>query len=238
MKYVITGLESQGKSLVLADIATTLMARNEKWEKKYGFHRPVVSNLRFAPHVEAAYGPYIEYWDQYRTLINRFGIDVIWDEISTDFSAMKREPLPPEVNGWLRQGDKQGVDIYATAQEFHDIHLDFRRRVFQADYVSKVCGSRRGGANTPEPKLIWGVCWKRELCIRPYNELEPQFSDTIGSPFLITKRRCQLFNTHQKILRGEELPYRHVERACEFPDCEFSKYSKDKNGHVRRVDHL
>ncbi len=238
MKYVITGLESQGKSLVIADIAVSLMHRNFKWEKKHGFHRKVLSNLKFAAHVEKAYGNYIEYWNQYRELINTTGVDVIWDEISTDFSAMKKEPLPPEVNAWLRQGAKQGVNIYATAQEFHDIHLDFRRRVFKADKVSKIMGSRRGGENTPAPKFIWGLCMKREINIHPYNELEPDFNDTFGTPFLITKAKCNLFDTHQKILRGEELPYRHVERSCEIKGCTFKRHSKNEHGHLVRVVHL
>lgn len=223
MKYVITGLESQGKSLILADIATDLMHRNMRWQEKYGFHRPVLSNLRFAPHVEKVYGDFIEYWSQYRELLTRTGCDVIWDEISTDFSAIKKEPLPAEVNGWLRQGAKQGVHIYATAQEFHDIHLDFRRRVFQCDQVSKLMGSKRGGENTPAPKFVWGVCWKRELNIRPYNELEPQFADTIGDFFFITRERCEVFDTHQKILRSDDVPYRHIERECELPNCKFER---------------
>lgn len=237
MKYVITGLESQGKSLLLADLATDLMHRNQKWEEKYGFHRPVLSNLKFAPHVEKAYGNFIEYWSQYRELLSRTGCDVIWDEISTDFSALKREPLAPEVNGWLRQGAKQGVHIYATAQEFHDIHLDFRRRVFQADSISKVIGSKRGGANSPTPKFIWGICWKRELCIHPYNELEPKFSDTIGTPFFISRKKCEIFDTHQKILRSEDLPLRHLERVCERKGCELKRHVF-RDGVVYDVTHI
>jgi len=52
MKILYTGLESQGKSLLLADKAVEILKRNRFWHKKYGFVRKVVSNLKFSSHVE------------------------------------------------------------------------------------------------------------------------------------------------------------------------------------------
>ncbi len=48
MKILYTGLESQGKSLALAEISELLIARNRKWEKKFGFRRKIASNLKFS----------------------------------------------------------------------------------------------------------------------------------------------------------------------------------------------
>ena len=226
-KIVYTGLESAGKSLILADTAISVLKRNYKWKKKYGFTRILLSNLKFCEDVEIKYKGFIKYWTDVRQIQGKIGIDIIWDEISTDLSAQKREPLPRKLNQWFRQGAKQGVHIYATAQEFHDIHLDFRRRVAQSYQIQKVLGSGRGGKALPDVKIIWGLCIKRQLDIHPYNELEPRFSDILPSPFFITRSGCSIFDTQQTIVASEEVPYEHIEYRCERKDC------KDLPRHMR-----
>lgn len=207
MKYIITGIESSGKSLILADKAIALLARNTRWHKKYGFKRILYSNLKFSEEIEKEFNGFIKYWKDLPDILGIEGADIIWDEISTYFSAEKRAPLSFEVNKWLRQGAKRGVSIYGSAQEFHDIHVQFRRRVFQCDHVSKVAGSRRAGLNFPPVKQIWGLCWTRNLKINPYNELIPEYSDNFGKPFLITKKRCSIFNTYAKIETDSKLAF-------------------------------
>lgn len=217
MKVVYTGLESSGKTLLLAKKAKELLARNVRWNKKYGFTRVLYTNIKFSEALMAKYDGFIAYFDQYKELIKLSGVDILWDEISSDFSALKKEPLPRSINRWLRQGAKRGVHIYATAQEFHDIHLDFRRRVLSAYMVKKVIGSGRGGDNLPPIKRIWGLCVVRELIINPYNELQPAFSGIffgISSVFLIDKSDCEVFYTHQFLAEGEEIPLEHSERKC------------------------
>lgn len=222
MKTVYTGLESSGKSLALAKKVISLIKRNKKWEKKYGFRRLVRSNLIFSEKFAEKYKDYIVYWKDMKEIIKETGCDIIWDEISSDFSALKKEPLPRETNRWLRQGAKQGVHIYATAQEFHDIHLDFRRRVKVCHSLKKILGSPRGGKNLPKVKRIWGLCLSWELKIHPYNELEPQKQSIIPELLFITRELCEVFNTHQVIENSEERPFEHIERKCE-------KYGKGCN---------
>jgi len=214
MKKVFCGLESSGKTLKIAQLTKELCVRNQKWQIKYGFTRKIYSNLKFSKEFFDKYQDFIVYWKDMREVINKTGIDIIWDEISSDFSAMKKEPMPKIVNRWLRQGAKQGVHIYATAQEFHDIHLDFRRRVFSAYKMTKLMGSRRSGDDLPPVKRIWGVCMMREYKINPYNELEPEFSGLIPSFVLITRDLCNIFDTHQLITDSEDLPFQHIERRC------------------------
>jgi hypothetical protein len=213
-KIAYCGMESQGKSLLLGDRTRKLLKRNKKYFKKYGFKRLLRSNLKLSNDLSEYYKDFIVYWDDVSEIIGKTGCDIIWDEISTDLSAQKREPLPPEINKWLRQGAKQGVHIYATAQEFHDIHLDFRRRVAEAYIVRKLLGSERGGENLPTVKWIWGICMYRKLKINPYNELEPEYRDVIPRFFWIDKDRCSVFDTHQVILTSEEIPLQHIERKC------------------------
>ena len=223
MKLVYTGIESSGKSLLLAKRVQDLIWRNRKWHKKYGFVRKLWSNLKFSDEFYELNKAYIEYWYDYKDLLTKTGMDVIWDEISSDFSALKKEPLPKKVNRWLRQGAKQGVHIYSTAQELHDLHLDFRRRTFEAYEVKKAFGSRRGGDNLPPVKRIWGVCVTRQLKIRPYNELKPEYLGLLPGFFFISKKDCLLFDTHQIIAESIEPALEHYERFCLDPSCRFHK---------------
>ena len=220
MKIIYTGLESSGKTLLLAKKAKELLARNVRWQNKYGFKRLLYTNIKFSEDFTQKYKDYIRYFNQYKDLITLSGCDILWDEISSDFSALKKEPLPRSINRWLRQGAKRGVHIYATAQEFHDVHLDFRRRVKNAYFVVKLAGSGRGGDNLPPVHRIWGICLVRELKIHPYNELQPEYIGIFGgisSVFLIDKADCNVFDTHQFIAESEEIPLEHTERKC--PTC-------------------
>jgi len=223
MKIVYTGLESAGKSLALAKKAKFLIKRNKKWNKKFGFKRYIVSNLKFSDKFYNENKEYIEYFEDMREVIGLTGCDIIWDEISSDFSALKREPLTRKINRWLRQGAKQGVHIYATAQEFHDIHLDFRRRAQECFAVKKIIGSRRSGQNLPQVKYIWGICFLYSIKIHPYNELDPEKISPIPEIMFITRELCEVFNTHQVINSSHEPPYEHIERFCENPDCNYKK---------------
>ncbi len=223
MKVIFTGLESQGKSLLLARLALILGHRNAYYRKRHGFVRPIHSNLRFSAWYENKYKDFIHYWSDVRELLKLKGCDILHDEISSDFSSQRKEPLPRSVNRWLRQGAKQGVEYYATAQEYHDVSLDFRRRVFKAFKVSKIVGSRRGGCNQPPISKIWGLCRVRQLKINPYNELQPEFHFSLP-PFdcvFITKALCSVFDTHQFILDSDSLPLEHSERVC--PTCNFKR---------------
>lgn len=223
MKIVYTGLESSGKTLLLADTSIRIAKRNRKWQKKFGFTRPIYSNLKYSDKFYEKYKDIIHYFDDYRELLGLGteekeavkGVDIIWDEISTHFSAMKKEPLPLKVNQWLRQGAKQGVHIYATAQEFHDIHLDFRRRCKQCYNIHKVIGSRRSGKNLPPVKYIWGLCLAWDIKIHPYNELQPEKNSAFPARFIwIGRDLCEIFDTAQIIDTADELPLEHIERSC------------------------
>lgn len=225
MKKVYTGLESQGKTLFLADLVKFLVWRNKRWFKKYGFRRKIYSNIQFSDSFYEKNSDFIVYWKDMKEVIGLTGVDILWDEISSDFSALKKEPLSRYVNRWLRQGAKQGVHIYATAQEFHDIHLDYRRRVIECVNSVKIIGSPRGGLNLPPVRIIWGMCFGWRLKIHPYNELEPERASIFPTILFFGKGLCSIFNTHQILESSDELPYQHIERKCENygKGCDFKK---------------
>ena len=221
MKIIYTGLESAGKTLLLAQKVIELVHRNRIWKKKYGFTRKIVSNLKFSKEFFNENEEFIDYWEDMREVIGLTGCDIIWDEISSDFSALKREPMSRQINRWLRQGAKQGVHIYGTAQEFHDLHLDCRRRVYACYNVKKWLGSRRSGENLPPVKYIWGIVAVRETKIHPYNELEPEYLGIIPSFLWISRGLCEVFDTHQVVKSSKEPFLEHIERYC--PVCKFKR---------------
>jgi hypothetical protein len=222
-KRVYVGLESQGKSLALANDALMYLARSVRLEKRYGFRRLLYSNMTFSKEVMARYGERIRYYSRVDELLSLTGCDIIIDELPSFFSALKTDPLPYEVNRWLRQTAKQGVRITGTAQEFHDIHVQFRRRVISASRCFKVLGSTRPGHNLPPVRSVWGIVRIRPLVINPYDELKPQYSFTLP-PFdclFITRSLVSVFDTNQVIGDASYTDFRHVERFC--PVCKFKK---------------
>jgi len=221
MKIIYTGLESSGKTLLMAKKAQELVARNKRWKKKFGFTRKILTNMIFSDQFKKANVGYLDFFTDVNQVVGTQGVDILWDEISSDFSALKREPLPRNVNRWLRQGAKQGVHIYATAQEFHDVHLDFRRRVIECYSVRKMFGSRRVGANLPPVPHIWGLCLVFSIKIHPYNELQPEKLSIIPNLLVIEKSLTKIFDTGQLISASAELPLEHIVRVC--PTCGYRR---------------
>jgi len=227
MKIVYTGLESSGKSLVGAINMHQDLQRNKYWAKKYGIKRYLYTNMKVSEEVKRQFPNQIKYFYDVKEIVNKVGIDIYHDEIASDFSALKNEPLPKDVNVWLRQGAKQGVIYNAFAQEFHDVHLDWRRRCSVAYLVSKVIGSSRGGKNLPPVDTIWGLCSIRKLDINPYNELEPKY---IGFPrfIFINRKVCSFFDTYQFLEYKDRRELEHVVEECK--EC---GYKRTK--HVRKI---
>lgn len=229
MKVVYSGLESSGKSLKLAEQVAFLAERNARWFKLSGKKRPIVSNLFFSKdfedYCEHQLGVEIIYWSDLHQVIKYENADIIIDEIGTYFDARLWADLSLDVRRWLTQGAKSGIEIYATAQDFAQVDLSFRRLVNHLFHITKLFGSRRPSATTPPVKKIWGVCSMRELNPREYKEDKKSFDATqlIPSFFFIERTYCEMFDTTQKILRSKPTPFRHVDRYCELVDCQFHK---------------
>lgn len=214
MKIVYCGAESSGKSLLLAKKSIEILERNKKWFKMYGFKRKVLSNLIFSDEIFIKYKDYIEYWDDVHLIVGRLGVDIIFDEISNEFSATRAGSLTKRVNQWLRQGAKQGVHFYATAQEFNNINIDFRRRVNKAFHIKKLFGSERGGQDLPPIKKIWGWCMVREFNVFPYDELRPKYISIIPKIIKITPKLCSVFDTYQPISPSDIIEVSHFIKHC------------------------
>jgi len=248
MKYIVSGLESSGKSLKLAMIAEKLLARNYKWlerqEKDYkklgpiGFlqkyrrespyARPIHSNMHFSEHFEKVAAEKripIEYWRHRHELIKFEECDIICDEVANYWNSRMWQDMSTDELQWLSQGAKRGIEFYGASQDFAMVDKVFRRLTNRLFFIYKVIGSARPSATKPPVKRVWGICLVFEMDPRLYKEDEAviQRKSMIPDWFTIQKKYCDLFDTNERIKRSETVPYRHVYRHCDDPDCKFEK---------------
>jgi len=230
MKIIYTGLESSGKSLRLAKEAEKLVYRNKKWKKKSGKIRPLVSNLTFSENfytwaVEKMEIPII-YWKNVDELVKFTEADILIDEVANYFDARNWEHLTLDMRRWLSQGAKMGIEIYGTTQSFAQVDIAFRRLVDELILIRKIIGSRRPSATKPPVQLIWGLCLETDINPRTYDEkIDALKARGLLSHwvFPITKHYCDIFNTNLKIEESALPPYKHQERDCSIPDCQFHR---------------
>jgi len=228
MKIIYSGLESSGKSLRLAKVVSDIIYRNAKWNKLTGASRPIVSNIKFSEEFEHhahQLGVEIRYWENLDEIVSLSNADIVIDEVGTYFDSRLWADLSLDVRRWLSQGAKSGIEIYGSAQDFAQVDLAFRRLVNHLFHITKLMGSGRPSATRPPVKRIWGICSMRELNPREYKEDKKSFDKTqiIPSFFFIERQYCEIFDTTQKIGRSKSTPMRHIDRACELPDCAFHK---------------
>jgi len=232
MKIVYTGSEGSGKSYQLALTAGRLVERNHDWLKKTGIPRPITSNLHFSPQFEefaAERSIPIYYWKDIEELPKMTETDLLVDEIGAYFDSPTFKDLPLDVRLWIAQADKLGVDIFGTAQDFAQVDITFRRLVSgkgNALYlIDKIAGSNRPSSTKPFIKKVWGVCTKIEIDPVAYDEETKKFAGkgVIPSFFFIRKEICEIFDTNLRIEKSKFPPYKHIERECADPNCEFHK---------------
>jgi len=231
MKKIFSGLESSGKSLLLADTSIDLVYRNAKWHKRTGVPRQIWSNMRFSDEffhwatVEMCIP--IVYWENLDQLVYLEEADIICDEVGNYFDSRMWADLSLDVRRWLTQGAKTGIEFYGGAQDFAQVDKSFRRLVQPGDliHVTKVIGSPRPSKTKPPVKRIWGLLMTRSLDPQGYNEDKKKFEGG-GFPHFrfIRKATCAIFYTGQKIVRSAPAKLRHIEQECEDPQCRHERH--------------
>lgn len=220
-KVIFSGLEGNGKTLRLAMQAEDLLERNADWYAQSGIARPIAPNFKLSQEFEdraQAAGIPIIYWRHLHELIKISQADVLIDEVGNYFDSRMWSDLSLDVRQWLTQGDKSGIELYGTAQDFGQVDKSFRRLVTQLLHITKAMGSPRPAATKPPVKRIWGLCWIFALDPRTYDENDDKFAQISIFDwrfFVIRKRYTQIFDTTQKIPRSEPAPLRHEVRYCE-----------------------
>lgn len=237
MIVVFTGLPGSGKSLKLARVLVDVLYRNKKFYEKqcrqfekgklsvYPKVRELWTNLQLKPDIEAEFPGQIKYWKDLRQLTPLRDVDVAVDEIATYFDARLWETLSLEMRRWLAQHRKFGIEIYGTAQDFAQTDKAFRRLTSNLFYLRKMIGSADISPTRPAPKFIWGVVFVSELDPTTYDEQKSKFGSqgSLPSLMLITRRATEVFDTRAEVKLSSALPLKHIDKACELPNCSFHK---------------
>lgn len=232
MKVVFTGLESSGKSLLLSRTAEKVLNRNIKWHKILtklnkpaprimAFNQPMSKD--FINKIESNGLIYME-WENFYEIEKLRDADIFIDELLKIFAARGQEPLPPHIMDFLTQGAKSGNHIYATSQDFSQVHKQFRLLTNKVTIVKKLFGSPRPMRSRPPVENIYGVCLKFSVKPESFNgdnaTMEQQF---FPIPFLILKKDTLRYDTLYKVPRAE------------LPDLKLRKqrvFAEDKEGNV------
>jgi len=248
MIAVFTGLPGAGKSFKLGETLVSVLYRNKRYfEKRYEAWqnymkqadehriplekrkpapepRLLYTNLQFKPEVEKEFYGFIRYWVDLRELTPLRDCDVAIDEIATYFDARLWETLSLEMRRWLAQHRKFGIEIYGTAQDFAQTDKAFRRLTSDLLYLTKIVGSGDISPTRPAPRFIWGLVMVRRLDPTVYDEQKSKFqSEGFPSFMFITRSGTEVFDTRAEVKMSQALPLKHIEKACELPNCSFHK---------------
>lgn len=218
MKLVFTGLESSGKSLLMSRTAEKVFRRNRRWHKiltKLGkpcprtmaFNQPMSDT--FIKKIEDA-GLIYQEWKNFDEIEYNTQSDIFIDELLKIFPSRGSDPLPPHVMDFLTQGAKSGNHIYATSQDFSQVHKQFRLLTNRVYTVKKLFGSPRPMNSMPPVPFVWGLGLKFSVAPDSFKgesaSMQPNF---IPMPFLISKRDTMRYNTLYKV-PSAQLPDRKL----------------------------
>lgn len=161
-KTVYNGLESSGKTYLLAKTFEECRIRNELWYKKYGFRRILAPNFSINPDYaefikNESPGNELRIWDKIEDVIEWEGCDFFIDEMLLYFDAVLWKDLSLEVKKWITQGAKSGNHVYGACQDFSQVAKSFRLVTNSLYKVTKIVGNKRPGKNLPPLKPLFGI---------------------------------------------------------------------------------
>lgn len=215
MITLYTGRPGCGKSLIMADTMEKILERNKRFYRNTKQVRPIYSNMSLARKYERHYKGYLRYWTEPDELTKLTDCDVFWDEIATHLDAQRYKETPLALKRWLQQHRKLGVEIYGTTQDFAMIDISMRRMTHRVLYLNKLIGNRDPSPTAPPIKYIWGIIIVKYIDPVDYREENKAMTAHGFTPFLITRKRVEMFDTRQEIKVGKYPPLTHIDRHCD-----------------------
>jgi len=214
MKRVYTGPESSGKSLMLSKKAEEIFLRNYKWNKIVGIPRIMYFNMPMSPafieRIEKN-GVIYKFFTRLEEILFEEECDIFLDELIKFFPA-STQSLTQEQLHFLTQGEKSGISIYATTQDFSQVHKQFRRLKPEVYIITKIIGSRRPMKTAPPVTKIWGLCTMRQVDSTSFSG-EDATMRPVGMPefFAIKKEDTERYDTSYKVPQAD-LPVKYVRK--------------------------
>jgi len=215
MKMGWTGLESAGKSQLMAVHAWKIYRRNKKWvrkRRKLGLPhvpRTMAFDSPMSPYfirtIEKAGLKYLHFYDLDE--LPQSNVDIFINEILKFYPQRGNEPLDRGQAEFLSQGAKDGIDIYFCSQDFSQAHKQFRFLVNRMHYVVKAFGSRRPSASSPPVKRIWGlvIYWHVKPRTFKGDNMTMETKWWLPSFYFLNKRDASLYDTSYKV-KGTAMP--------------------------------
>lgn len=218
MKRVYTGPESSGKSLMLSKIAEDIFQRNVRWFRVTGIPRTMYFNMPMSDNFVSRLKNNGIIYKEFRHLddiLFEEECDIFIDELLKFFPASGSNSLSTEQLHFLTQGEKSGISIYATSQDFSQVHKQFRRLKPEVLVVTKIIGSRRPMKTAPPVRRIWGLCMLRSVDPSSFSGDDSTMKPT-GLPefFTIKKEDTERYDTSFKVPLSE-LPTKIVRKQRE-----------------------
>lgn len=216
MKTGFSGIESAGKSQLLAVLAVQVLNRNRRWAKKRKklglehvprtmcFDTPM--SQKFIDAVESSGHIYLFFRD-FGDLLYGYQMDVFIHEITKWFPQRGSEPLTPDQVEFLTQGSKEGNNIYFATQDFSMVHKQFRLLTNNIYIVKKLIGSMRPVASAPPVKRIWGIVlyWDADPSTFKGDSVSLERLSMFPSIYFINRADTELYDTSYRV-RGAKLP--------------------------------
>jgi len=238
MKLGFTGLESAGKSQLMAVHAVDILNRNIKWKEK----REKLG-LEYVPRIMAFDSPmsevfikkcnengikYIHFYD-FNDILPLSEMDIFINEINKFFPSRGSESLTREQAEFLSQGAKDGVDIYFCSQDFSQTHKQFRFLVNALYLVVKIIGSERGSKSQPPVNYIWGIVLYWEIDPRTFKgDNMTMDRESIWPHFyLINREDTELYDTHYKVKGAKLPPIKMVQQEYIYIDSDGNEFKRE-----------
>lgn len=222
-KIIWAGKEGSGKSLKMAHTANIVLGDNIYWCKITGIPRPIYTNIIFSDEFKARALkggiPVIE-WKNLKKLVGVSGADIFIDEIGIYFDSRLWADLPLAVRHWIAQCDKNGVNLYGTAQGFDQVEKSFRRLVTKLYLCRKLVGSSRPHVSYPVIKFPWGLFFTRDVEPTGYKADSVDIKAYgMPHPFFLHKSDYGVYSTNQRVDYEIEHIVEHILQKCEDPAC-------------------
>jgi len=226
-QYLFYGKKGNGKSMVMAYIASYLARDYRLIQKKFPHlpRRTLYANTPFSKSLEDKFQGQLKYWENPRQLYSVRNADILWDEIGKDLPADDWKNVPKKLRAVFSHLRKRGNRLFANTQVYDDIAISFRRQVDRTFWLKKVMGSPDISATLPPVKTPWGLVMVLEQDISKLNANTTD-SMTKTTTSLVLPRLCLIeraliesYDTTAEIPPYRPTELEHLTFKCLEPGC-------------------
>lgn len=219
---VITGRAGSGKTQMLCQNLLDVLRRNEKYRKRTGILRQVHTNFPLTEQYSEKYKEFLVVHDNEKYVKEMSKLedcDIFIDELLYHFDAVRWKELDIKAKRFIAIHRHLGIEIYSTSQDFAQVDIAFRRLTDRLYYLVKIVSSREPSATKPPVKRIWGLSIVYTIPPTDYKEDQKENKTSWSSFFLITRRKCEVYDTRQKYAVTELSDMECLKRWCEDDEC-------------------